>query len=267
MNFITILIVLLLNFIAISFWLRILSKISHTSNLSIKIAIYLSISSTVILLWYDIINKSWYLWWFSDIRYVFFRLFIIIWLSLSYLLINKKNNLWFFSRLVLSSGLWFLSFVLWGRLWQAAWSEEITKFFSASSIYDKMKKVSSDILIYSVLAAVWFGFIENIIYLIRGILLTGDVLTVWVSRFLMIYIVHIFFTGIVWYGSYLDEIKWNGLYVISTIAMIVGATIHGIYNYSLWKTNLLMVFPLLWLWYFFTIYIFYKSDKLFVGSI
>lgn len=267
MNILYIIIVLLLNLLAIFFWLWILSKISYNNKITLKIIIYLSILSTIFLLWYDWLNKSWYLGWSTDIRYIYFWWFIIIWLSLSYLIINKKIDLGYISRLVLSGWLWFLSFVIGGRIRQAARSEEITKFFSANSIYDKEKKVSSDIILYSIVSAIWFGFIENIVYLIRSIIWDKQVLTIWISRFLMIYIMHIFFTGIIWYWSYLDAKKQNWLYLISIISTIAWATIHGVYNYFLWETNMIIVLLLLCVWYFTIIYMFYRSDRLFVRSI
>lgn len=257
--------ILLLNLIAVFFWLWIMSKISNNDRSTIKMTIYLGVLSTILLLWYDRLNRSGYLWWTMDIRYIYFWWFIIIWLSLSYLLINKKLDLGYISRLILSTWFGFISFIIWGRVRQWARSEEITKFFSANNIYDKNKKVSSDILLFSIISAVWFGFIENLIYLARNISSDKNVLVIWITRFLMIYIMHILFTGIIWYGSYIDAKKQGGFYVMSILGMVLWATIHGVYNYFLWDSNMFIVLSLLWLWYFCIIYLFYKSDRLFVN--
>lgn len=263
MNIISIISIIIINIVAILFWVWFLGKVTKNTRFGWKMILYLGILSTVFLLLYGQFSKYINIWGNYG-GYILLWIFIIVWLYISYIIINKKINISYAIRVMISSLMGFASLFVGGAVWQAAWSEEITKFFSANSIYDKYKYVSSDILIFTIMSGIGFGFIENMIYLARTVINDKQVIMIGISRLIMIYVAHIFFTGIAWYGSYIDAKSKNWFYFVSVLALLIWAAIHTIYNNILNNAHIIIVLIMICLSYLFVAYIFYRSDRLFI---
>lgn len=150
-----------------------------------------------------------------------------------------------------------------------ALGEEFVKFFLWMSFYEKYKITDSDIIIFSVLSALWFAFVENFVYVFSALSNYNWLLqwifgwiSILVSRWLIGFIVHTIFTGNIW----LLNLKWlkSNFVMWASMWIILGVWMHYIYNLLLHNWYESAIFWALIIGYFWISFLFYNSDRIFV---
>ncbi len=146
-----------------------------------------------------------------------------------------------------------------------AYGEEFIKNQLALSINSKIWKVDSDILLYHILAAIWFAFWENIVYVIWAIsfenFISAFIWGLWIviMRWLLGFWAHTFYSSLIW--------MWNVIWIISIpVFILIGMLVHYGYDLSLYF-NLKIIIPIfiiaIYLW---LTYVFYKVDRIYIES-
>lgn len=146
----------------------------------------------------------------------------------------------------------------WAWIWliilKATW-EEVLKTASSQSLSSHDTFYKSDIIIFSILAWLWFALFENIVYFIAAWSI-GQ----FIARSITISLLHWIFTGTIWY------ILWRyakNSFLSYTVAYALWILLHSFYNISLTYSPVIwwIVFTI-W-WYFLLSYLLYKSDRLY----
>lgn len=120
-------------------------------------------------------------------------------------------------------------------------------------------------VLFWVFIALWFWFIENILYLFNistKSWIWWDFFWVWFFRWLFSLFVHILCSVIVayWFSrSYLNYPKFLSYFKWVLIAVILSILIHWIYDISLTLWFTLIIFIYFFLWYLYITKIFYKN--------
>lgn len=150
----------------------------------------------------------------------------------------------------------------------ALW-EEFVKFFLWISFYEKYKITDSDIIIFSILSALWFAFIENFVYVFTALnnynwILQGIFwwISILISRWLIWFIVHTIFTWNIW----LLNLKWlkSNFIIWASIGIVLGVGLHYTYNLLLHNWYKSAILWALFIGYFWISFLFYNSDRIFV---
>jgi len=214
---------------------------------------------TTIIFYVSYIVLSWFIWYliysFKTINkstvvrfFIFFLLFIVI--SLWWLLLNIPKFIIYFGLV--------------------AFGEEYIKYIFGYSLFDKIKIHFTDILLFTLISAFGFAFIENIFYGFYSI--PGDVIDTLnkvsifaktlVQRWIVNVAVHWFFTVIIaWIAITSPDDKYKLWKIILWIIVWVGS--HWIYNSTVNRWIMITLpFFVLW-WYILITYIIYKSDTIF----
>lgn len=148
--------------------------------------------------------------------------------------------------------------------------EELSKFFNFSnSKYFEIKNVRQWVL-YSMFVALWFGFIENILYLKNlyesSWWVNSGVIWVFISRNIFSVFLHVLCSSIFAYfysKAYLSFREDNISFLkISFIWFIFSVVLHSIFNVFLTLQITFIVFLYLIFWYFYLTYIFYTDENL-----
>jgi len=165
----------------------------------------------------------------------------------------------FFSKLWLDQNI--LNVILY-YLFVAYW-EELVKNQLAFSMYNKTKKVESDLLLYHILAAIWFAFWENIVYLTWIIWFQTFLATllgwIWIviTRWIIWFGAHTFYSSMIW--------MWNILWFLSILFFILlGMLIHYGYDLSLYFQYKWIIPIFIIIIYFWISWVFYKIDRLYL---
>lgn len=210
---------------------------------------------------------------------IIFRLWLTTVIIISFFLINFKKIrnkifwtnwiifslffliLWYFFTKFITNKIFLYYIYVW--LW-----EEYSKFLLATILFIKFWKIKNDILLFSILTAMWFSFTENFVYLLWWI--SNETLlkillwwlTILLTRWLIGFLVHIIFTGNIWYFNMLWRIKNKVLYYIP-LWILIWTTLHYLYDVglTLWYNILLPI--VLIIWYIWISYLFYNSDRIY----
>lgn len=286
------LILLPFSFLILNLWLWLFDNIFWYTQKKYK---YLFILIIIWLIaWFSIYYYSDLLWiiWYDKYNFInieninnlsiflYFWLYCSIILMILYLIVNWKNitKLFIINYIMFS----FLFIIIWYifiyldidniykyYIFVAIW-EEMMKFMLWINFYEKRKISSNDILLFSILSALWFAFIENVVYLFNFISwekLFSTIIIWWFSlilaRWLIGFIAHIIFTWNIWLiNSY--WITRKKLLKYSFFWILFWISTHYIYNISL-EQNIWIVIPIIIiLWYFWISYLFYKSDRMYL---
>lgn len=137
--------------------------------------------------------------------------------------------------------------------------EELSKFFSfdysKNNVFSKKKSV-----IYAIFIALWFSFLENILYLktlYEQFWLSGELLKTYFYRNIFSVVLHIFATSVFVYFSasaYLRFDKFNFKFLgVLFIWFISSILLHSFFNISLtfWLT-FFIIFYLIWAYFYLT---------------
>lgn len=143
--------------------------------------------------------------------------------------------------------------------------EEWIKTSTTTVVRDKYRILDSDVILFGVLVALGFAFLENILYL--WYVGTSDILiatSLIIKRSLTARTMHLTYTGCIAIGiTYLAErtaFIWKTL-----IAIIIGVGLHILYNLFLDWTNIWGVLLLLLIGYFFLTWLVYKSERVYLS--
>ncbi len=139
-------------------------------------------------------------------------------------------------------------------------SEELLKYFSGSLLAQNTQ-LKSDIILRSIIIALWFSFIENIFYALPH----WDSFLWWLAtitnRWAVSFLMHSIFTWTIAYVA-LQPI-WKKIYWL-TVACILWVMLHFLYNISAisgsWR---IMIWLILW-GYIILSYLLYTSDSLYI---
>lgn len=215
---------------------------------------------------------------------LFFRLYlsvfiIIIKISLSWFKFTKN----FLLSFVIFSFLFIISWLIWNKIisqwfylyyiFVAFW-EEYIKYFLWVNFYERFKLIKSDIIIFIILSAIWFAFIENLVYMSSW--MSWKVWMIWlvagtsvlITRWIVWFIIHILFTWNIW----LISEKWfswnsnNDLVIFIWLWIIVWTFLHYFYNLLLHLSFNFIIVVFLLFWYFWVSYLFYRADRIYVND-
>ena len=209
-----------------------------------------------------------YFWIYLSCLIIFFKLLISRFKTSKELLINFIlfsiifGLIWFFGQNNITETA--LKYYIFVALW-----EEFIKFFLWMSFYEKYKITDSDIIIFSILSALWFAFIENFVYVLSALsnynwlvqwLFWG--ISILISRWLIWFIVHTIFTWNIW----LLNLKWlkSNFVIWASIGIFLGVWMHYGYNLLLHNWYKSVILWALIFGYFWISFLFYNSDRIFV---
>lgn len=165
----------------------------------------------------------------------------------------------FFSKLWLDQNI--LNVILY-YLFVAYW-EELVKNQLAFSLYNKTQKIESDLLLYHILAAIWFAFWENIVYLTWVIgfqtFLATFLWWIWIviTRGIIWFWAHSFYSSMIWMG--------NILWILTIFLFILlWMLVHYWYDLSLYFQYKWIIPIFIVVIYLRISWIFYKIDRLYI---
>ncbi len=258
-------------------------KINNIKLILISISLWIITSSIILaipFLWDNLFDFSSETLLNSKLLWIYLWIFLSLVILIFHLVIHWKNSfnhktffLIFFSfsiifillsisiqKLQISEQIRYYIFV--------ALSEEFVKFMFWLSIFYKYKIINNDIIIFSIISALWFSFIENIVYLIYFLqdwntnYILG-ILWLLITRWILGFLVHSIFTGNIWLWHLIWFIKWF-LLIFGSLGIIIGISLHSGYNILIyhwfWQASIFMIiFGYLWL-----SWLLYNSDRLYV---
>ncbi len=148
-----------------------------------------------------------------------------------------------------------------------AFGEEFIKYLFAINIFDENKITDDDIILFCILSAIGFAFIENIVYLYNWVQWETIINTLawwtWIliSRWLIWFLVHIIFT---WNIGLITKPNNKNLIPKIALGILIGSSLH--YWYNVWLHNWYQIIILIALivWYIWISYLFYNSDRLYI---
>ncbi len=209
-----------------------------------------------------------------------------LWLSavaiLTKLLVNKGKLSFFFLKIFLIFSILFLvgwhfwkeflvEYMLIYYIFVAFW-EEFIKFILAITAYEKFRIIKTDIIIFSLMSAIGFAFVENIFYMIWWaeeeswiLAWLGAWIAVLISRWVIWFLAHIIFTWNIWLFTSIwiqkDKIFW---FVFSWILLWV--VLHYGYNVLIYQGFGIVIPFLILIGYFWLSWLFYMSDRLYITN-
>jgi len=226
---------------------------------------------------------------FTNTNNSWFQLFFFFWIYLStlvfivkFLFLKRNISDFFMITYIIFSIVFLLVWISWNMfIWSAmvlyylfvALWEEFMKYLLWINFYEKFKISENDILIFTIISALWFAFVENIVYTIwwtkSDWLLIALVwwITILVTRWLIWFLVHTVFTGNIWLFT-VKWLNWNILNMTKfiTIWSIIWIWLHYFYNVMLYKEIKIVLLAFLIIWYFWISYLFYKADRIYVND-
>lgn len=186
----------------------------------------------------------------------------VVWWIIAILFATKRQRLRTFiisTLTVLAIISWVAEIVFaWAWIWliilKATW-EEVLKTASSKSLSSHDTFYKSDIIIFSILAGLWFALFENIVYFIAAWSI-GQ----FIARSITISLLHWIFTWTIWYTLWKYA---KNSFLSYTVAYALWILLHSFYNISLTYSPVIwwIVFTI-W-WYFLLSYLLYKSDRLY----
>lgn len=215
------------------------------------------------------IKKKWFLYIKKFLLFSSFSVFLLFFLFILNNFFNFKQEFDFdLNTWIYFLEIWFNSFklVIFYYILIALF-EELSKFFNFSNWkYFEIKNIQEWVL-FSMFVALWFWFIENILYLknIYEINKTIDFWVIWVfiSRNIFSVFLHVLCSSIFAYffsKAYLNfSHKKIEFIKFSFIWFLLSIFLHSFFNIFLTLQITFIVFLYLILWYFYLTYIFYKE--------
>lgn len=203
---------------------------------------------------------------------------IVIWIKL--ILWKGKLSKFFISNFAIFSILFLLSWYIWNKIFSQAillyyifvWAwEEFIKYILWINFFEKYKLSNNDILIFMILSAIGFAFIENIVYMIWGTSENSFVSSmIWgssilITRWIIWFLVHIIFTGNIWLLWLWWIVKQN-FFKMLIVWISIWIWLHYLYDVLLHKKFSFIVVFFFIFWYFWISYLFYISDRIYLKS-
>lgn len=214
---------------------------------------------------------------FNIILYFWMYLSALI-LSLKFIFFERKISTFFITNYAIFSLIFLILWFIGNKILAEsmliyyifiAFGEEFAKYFLWLNFYEKMKQNKNDILIFCILSALGFAFVENIVYLVWWVSGSTIVLsiigwtTILITRWVIWFLVHSIFTWNIWLFNYLWNLKDNFI-VFITSWIFLWVWLHYIYNVMLYKNIKLVILLYMIIWYFWISYLFYKSDRIYI---
>lgn len=265
----------LVNLLALNIWLWLFQSAFQRKQKKWLIALFIVIMgviSTGAMIAYPLLLRYIHLTTFSvsslSLQSIVFLIGYIGIIGLLISLFGKKNSLkqkvflWTVSFIALA--LWiavgYITLPLWIILYFlcTAGAEEFLKLSVGQSFFSQYGISKKDLLLFSILSAVGFALIENIVYLFQN-----PSIGLAVSRNLTTVIMHVIFTGVIAYIIMTRGEKRRWRYVI---AFLVGMALHRCYNTFISYNNPIITAIMIIVWYFVISYFLYKSDRLYLAK-
>ena len=214
-------------------------------------------------LWnFNLIFWFWiYLSWIVFLIRLFLKLKPTNFFLLNFIIFSIIFLLWWYisNEFITTTALIYYSFV---ALW-----EEFIKYLIWVNFFEKRKISYNDIIIFSILSAIWFAFIENIVYLIWSIWWKELMISlVWwgsliLTRGIIGFLVHIIFTWNIWQFS---KNIWKSFMIYLSLGITFGVLLHYFYDVLLHNNYKFVILVALIWWYFWISYLFYTSNSIYV---
>lgn len=142
--------------------------------------------------------------------------------------------------------------------------EERTKTSTNLALFDRFHIVPSDIMFFWLISALWFSFVENIVYLIHIEPSSWWAIWIIIKRMLTSRVMHLTYTWLISLGIHaLIQTKKN--YLSRGGFLITGIMVHALFNYGLRSTNSLVTVTVLIFWYFFLSWLISRSDRIYLS--
>lgn len=141
--------------------------------------------------------------------------------------------------------------------------EEGSKFIATSISYMYGKVLRSDLILFGILVALWFSFVENIVYITTLTSTVFDAVTLSISRWLTWFLFHCIFTWSIcmivmhrkqWLLSYLLHLAWG---------LSVWVALHVLYNILISQSFVVGFVLYTCVWYVLLTYFLYHSDRIY----
>jgi len=270
------------------FWslnLNVFESVANINNLSTSLNFFISLNSFLLIIWILVLLISVILFYknatssikiyFKNI--IFIIIFSVIISSIIYILFNIFN---FFPRLNFSVESWvsfwktaFNNFKLVLFYYLLVWIiEEVSKHFNfIESSFTYIKDIKSAVL-YAIFIALWFWFVENILYLSNIYnsswwTITSSLISTFFFRSIFSVFVHVTCSAIVAYYFALWLQKYNIKKINSVFlklfltGLMFSVIMHAIFDISLTLGFSFIIFIYFIFWYLYITWIFYKNKS------
>ena len=166
---------------------------------------------------------------------------------------------------------WAIAWTVLGYLLLAT-NEEILKILWGYLSYIREHLTRNDLILYSILVAVWFAFGENIIYLMRDAWWAQWWTSLSIGRWLTGFLVHAIFSGSIAYmymklssNKTFENNKIRSFFLF-LFSFFLGLVLHLSYNLLL-HYGIILGYLLYIIWgYLLLSYLFYRSDRVYLSS-
>ncbi len=280
-----------LSLIILNIWLWIfynIFNIDHTKNRLKIITIIIWVFSGLSIVFYPKIVS---LIWFGGLDFTNFsnnwnfEVIFFFWLYLSLIIFAVKIaiskfkisnffllNFFSFSWIFLLWGFFGSKFLTqWAILYYifVAFGEEFAKYLLGLNFYEKRKISNNDIIIFSIISAIGFAFVENIVYLLPITQKTITASIIWwtwilVTRGIVWFIVHILFTWNIWLFSLKKLNSKKNIFLL--LGILIWVWLHYCYNVFLHLNFQFVIIFAVLIWYFWISYIFYQSNSIYASN-
>ncbi len=151
-----------------------------------------------------------------------------------------------------------------------AFSEEALKYLWALTMFDKWRLSSSDVVLFSFLTVLWFAFFENILYVVESANAGSSRLRqiaggswLLIARGVVGFDVHLLFT---WTIAYLTTkiISEKKSFLNLIPAFAIWLLLHLSYNLALQRNGTIAILIFVVGWYALLSFLFYKSDSMYL---
>lgn len=262
-------------------WIWFINKILffHKKKWPIIIAIFICwiLTTATMLLYNPIIESIDLLLWASFlesttlISYITFPLYLFLVIYTTYIVSIKiqKRELtqafFFIVAWLIISYLWYNNYIEHSYIyyWFIAFGEEFLKFNFWNILYKKFQVTMRDIVIFSIVSALGFAFIEHIVYLISNDSISSfsSANKLLLQRGILTTSVHVMFTWIIWYWILYNQLHNSKIYIL--IAILLWIWLHRFYNISMFQ-NFTLLLPIRAIASYLTISFFlFQSDILY----
>lgn len=175
-------------------------------------------------------------------------------------------------QIVLIWSLFFIALAYWGLLtWInvlilyyliSAYAEEYMKYSAGNNLFLADKEPNpSNIIFFCILVGLWFGAVENILYIINNVLNNEsiNIINLLIGRGLISTLIHIVSTSLI--AFIVIKTKKTNKIIMPVILGVIGwVWLHSIYNISLQYNLSYVTIPMIILAFFLMTYLTFQSD-------
>ena len=147
----------------------------------------------------------------------------------------------------------------------SAYAEEYLKYNAGNNLLYEEKRINqTDLILFCILIALGFSFIENILYIVVNLLNHNNinVLQMLIGRGLISALIHVVATGLIAFTT-ISFKKRHSIIIPTLIGILLWFGLHSLYNVGLNYQLSYITIPVIIISFFLLTYLFFRSDSLY----